>query len=83
MKAIAQRASKEVEDEQLATAKRMQIANGDGTRAAGYTFALLAFEAAWEPADLLRPASARRGGGERGSERGKRCRSKRRGKKAG
>jgi len=47
--AIAKRATKEVEDEQLATAKRMKKA-GDG-KVAGYTFALLAFEAAWEPVD--------------------------------
>ncbi len=30
----------------------MEKANGDGGKATGYTFALLAFEAAWEPADL-------------------------------
>lgn len=52
VKAIAERATKEVEDEQRATAKRMEKANGDGGKAVGYTFALLAFEAAWEPADL-------------------------------
>lgn len=52
VKAIADRATKEVEDEQHATAKRMEKANGDGGKATGYTFALLAFEAAWEPADL-------------------------------
>jgi len=51
VKAIAERATKEVEDEQRATAKRMEKANGGG-KATGYTFALLAFEAAWEPADL-------------------------------
>ncbi len=50
--AIAQWASKEVEAEQGAVAKRMAKANGDGGEAIGYTFALLAFEAAWEPADL-------------------------------
>jgi hypothetical protein len=50
-KAIAERATKEVEDEQRATAKRMKKANGDGGEASGYTFALLAFEAAWGPAD--------------------------------
>jgi len=50
--AIAQWATKEVEDEQQAAAKRMREANGDGGEAAGYTFALLAFEAAWGPADL-------------------------------
>lgn len=52
VKAIAERATKEVEDEQRATAKRMEKANGDGGKTTGYTFALLAFEAAWEPADL-------------------------------
>lgn len=49
VKAIADRATKEVENEQRAAAKRMQKANGDGGEAVGYTFALLAFEAAWEP----------------------------------
>jgi DNA-binding transcriptional ArsR family regulator len=51
VKAIAERATKEVENEQQAAAKRMEKANGDG-KATGCTFALLAFEAAWEPADL-------------------------------
>jgi hypothetical protein len=51
VKAIAERATKEVEDEQRATAKRMEKASG-GAKATGHTFALLAFEAAWEPADL-------------------------------
>lgn len=53
VRAIAERATREVEDEQRATAKRREKANGDGGEAVGYTFALLAFEAAWEPADLL------------------------------
>lgn len=52
VKAIAQRATKEVEDEQRAAVQRMERANGDGGKATGCTFALLAFEAAWEPADL-------------------------------
>lgn len=52
VKAIAERATKEVEAEQRATAKRMEKANGDGGKATAYTFALLAFEAAWEPAGL-------------------------------
>lgn len=52
VKAIAERAAKEVEDEQDATAKRNKKANGNGGELVGYTFALLAFEAAWEPADL-------------------------------
>jgi hypothetical protein len=51
VKAIAERATKEVENEQQASAKRMEKANGNG-KATGYTFAMLAFEAAWEPADL-------------------------------
>lgn len=52
VKAIAERATKEVENEQQETAKRMEKANGDGAKTTGYTFALLAFEAAWEPAEL-------------------------------
>ncbi len=52
VRAIAERATKEVENEQRATAKRREKANGDGGQVTGYTFALLAFEAAWEPADL-------------------------------
>ena len=52
VKAIAERAASEVEDEQQAAAQRMQKADGDGGRAAGYTFAVLAFEAAWDPAEL-------------------------------
>ncbi|HET9163905.1 MAG TPA: winged helix-turn-helix domain-containing protein [Solirubrobacterales bacterium] len=50
VRAIAERATKEVENEQRATAKRREKADGDG-EVVGYTFALLAFEAAWEPAD--------------------------------
>lgn len=52
VKAIAERAAREVEDEQEATAKRIRKANGNGAELVGYTFALLAFEAAWEPTDL-------------------------------
>jgi len=52
MAAIAKRASREAESEQRATAKRMARANGNGGEVVAYTFALLAFEAAWEPADL-------------------------------
>jgi DNA-binding transcriptional ArsR family regulator len=52
VRAIAERATKEVENEQRAAAKRMEKANGDGGRVVGCTFALLAFETAWEPADL-------------------------------
>jgi len=55
VKAIAERATKEVEDEQQAAAKRMEQANGAGSKATGYTFALLAFEAAWEPVNLHPP----------------------------
>ena len=52
VKAIAKRATGEVEDEQRASAERMEKASGEGGKATGYTFALLAFEAAWEPADF-------------------------------
>ena len=52
VQAIAERATKEVENEQRATAKRREKTNGDGGEVVGYTFALLAFEAAWETADL-------------------------------
>ncbi len=78
VKAIAERATKEVEDEQRATAKRLRKANGDG-KATGYTFALLAFEAAWEPADLhalvaqvegTAPASANGANGARQNDDG-------------
>lgn len=53
VQAIAERAAREVEDEQRATAKRVE--KGNGGRLAGYTFALLAFEAAWRPANLPPP----------------------------
>jgi DNA-binding transcriptional ArsR family regulator len=52
VRAIAQRATREVEREQGAATKRMAKANGDGGEVVGYTFALLAFEAAWKPADM-------------------------------
>jgi DNA-binding transcriptional ArsR family regulator len=52
MKAIAQRATAEVEDEQRATAQRMDKANGNGGKVALHTFALLAFETAGEATDL-------------------------------
>ena len=52
VRTISERATKEVENEQRATAKRREKANGDGGEVVGYTFALLAFEAAWEPADI-------------------------------
>ncbi len=50
VKAIAERATREVENEQRATAKRLKKANGD--EATGYTFALFSFEPAWAPPDL-------------------------------
>lgn len=46
VKAIARRAAGEVEDEQRKSAGRVEKANGDGAEVVGYTFALLAFEAA-------------------------------------
>jgi hypothetical protein len=50
IEAIAKRATGEVEDEQREVAKRLKKTNGEGGTT-GYTFALLAFEAAWEPPD--------------------------------
>lgn len=51
VKAIAERATREAEEEQHAASKRMAKANGDGGgKAIGYTFGALAFETAWEPA---------------------------------
>lgn len=86
VKAIAKRATEDVEDEQRTAATRMAKANGNGDKAVGYTFALLAFEAAWEPADLhalvahaegSAPASANGTNGARQSGGGsKRARSK-------
>jgi hypothetical protein len=52
VKAIAERATKEVEDEQQAAAERRGKVNDDRDKATGYIFGLLAFEAAWEPADV-------------------------------
>jgi hypothetical protein len=49
VKAIAKQATEEIEAEQRATAKRMKKVNSDGGKTTGYTFALLGFEAAWEP----------------------------------
>jgi len=82
VKAIAVRATKEVENEQRATARRLEKANGDGGKAVGYTFALLAFEAAWKPAALRALATqsakgksssangaGRNGGGRKGAKR--------------
>jgi hypothetical protein len=50
VKAIAERATREVENEQRAAARRVAKANGDGGEVVGCTFAVLAFEAAWRPA---------------------------------
>jgi len=52
VQAIAERATKEVEDEQQATAKRMKKAKGDVAELTGHSFAVLSFETAWKPADL-------------------------------
>lgn len=52
VKAIAEWATKEVEDEQRAVAKRMETTNGYRDKTTGYTFALLTFETAWQPTDL-------------------------------
>jgi hypothetical protein len=51
VQAIARRATEEVEAEQAAAAGRMAKATGNG-RAHGWTFAVLAFEAAWQPANV-------------------------------
>lgn len=82
VKAISERATEEVENEQRAAATRMTKANGKGGKAVGYTFALLAFEAAWEPADphalaapvegrAPTPANGARNGGGSARARGK------------
>lgn len=55
VKAIAERATREVEKEQGAAVRRMAKGNGDAGEAIGCAFALLAFEAAWKPVD--RPVS--------------------------
>jgi DNA-binding transcriptional ArsR family regulator len=52
VRAIAERATREVENEQQAATKRREKASSDCGEAIGCTFALLAFEAAWEPAEL-------------------------------
>jgi len=82
VKAIAERATREVEDEQQAAAKRIKKANGNGDKASGYTFALLAFEAAWEPADP-HALVARVEGAASGSANGASGGRKRSGRKAG
>lgn len=65
VRAIAERATREVEAEQSATASRIAKANGDAGRVTGYTFGALAFEAAWEPPDLhaMRKGRGRRKAG--------------------
>jgi hypothetical protein len=60
VKAIANCATKEVEDEQRAAAKRMNNGNG---KASCHIFALLAFEAAWEPTNMPVLAAQVAGGG--------------------
>jgi hypothetical protein len=52
VKAIARRTIEKIENEQRAAAERMAKENGEGSEVTGHTFALLTFEAAWEPADL-------------------------------
>lgn len=52
VRAIAERATKEAEEEQGAAARRMAEASNPPRKATGYIFGLLAFEAAWEPANL-------------------------------
>jgi len=66
---IAKRATREVEDAQRAAAGRIEQANGGGAEVRAYTFALLAFEAAWRPADL-RGHGMKAGGGEGASANG-------------
>ena len=78
VKAIAARATREVEAEQRAAVKRMEKANGDGGKAIGCTFALLAFEAAWEPADRHALAARVKGVAAPGTDGGGRKRSGRR-----
>lgn len=53
VKAIAERAAKEVEAEQRASASRVAETNGNAGEVKGYTFGLMAFEGAWEAADQL------------------------------
>lgn len=87
VRAIAERATKEVENEQRATAKRRKKANGDGGEVVGYTFALLAFEAAWEPADIhalvAQVEAAANGANGAGQNGGGRKGSRRKGQAAG
>jgi DNA-binding transcriptional ArsR family regulator len=51
VRTIAERATREAEEEQRAVARRMARAGND-SGANGYTFALFAFEAPWKPADI-------------------------------
>jgi len=83
VRAIAERVTREIEDEQQAATQR--IADGGG-KLVGYTFALLAFEAAWKPVEVSTPvngdeasasANSVKGAGGKGSRK-----AGRRGKKA-
>lgn len=70
VRAIAVRATREVEDEQQAFAERRGKANGDSGGVVGVSFAVLAFETAWEPADLhARAVEAQKAA--KGAKRGK------------
>lgn len=48
--AIAERANREAEEEQRNASERMVARNGETEEAVGYSFGVLAFETAWEPA---------------------------------
>jgi hypothetical protein len=68
VKAIAEKATREVENEQRAAAKRVDRSGG-GDKASGYIFALMAFEAAWKPTDLNPPnGQVERGKGKKGKQ---------------
>jgi DNA-binding transcriptional ArsR family regulator len=89
VKAIAERATKEIENEQRETGKRIAKTDGKGGGVTAYTFALLAFEAAWEAADLrVSEAHAKKatkgsasGGGRKDGERKRGRRNARAGSK--
>ena len=61
VQAIARRATREAEGEQAEASERIAARNGGGSGVAGYSFGVLAFEAAWDVADRSAPAA----GGER------------------
>lgn len=74
VKAIAERATREIENEQREVGNRITKANGAGGGVTAYTFALLAFEAAWEAADPIAHVKkatrgAASGGGGKGGAR--------------